>query len=77
MPYCILDDPIIACMERTGYPPWMLGYSYDEDDCFEEEEEVDPDLELWEEIMSNLEYYGTPLGPCLYELPPVGGTTAA
>ena len=19
----IPDDPIIACMERTGYPPWM------------------------------------------------------
>lgn len=29
----IPDDPIIACMERTGYPPWMQG-----DDCGEEEE---------------------------------------
>ena len=19
----IADDPIVACMERTGYPPWM------------------------------------------------------
>jgi hypothetical protein len=19
----IRDDPIISCMERTGYPPWM------------------------------------------------------
>lgn len=27
------DDPIIACMERTGYPPWMQ-----EDDCGVEEE---------------------------------------
>lgn len=29
--YLIPDDPIISCMERTGYPPWM------QDD--EEEEE--------------------------------------
>lgn len=21
----IPDDPIIACIERTGYPPWMQG----------------------------------------------------
>lgn len=21
--YLIPDDPIISCMERTGYPPWM------------------------------------------------------
>ena len=21
----IPDDPIIACMERTGYPPWHFG----------------------------------------------------
>lgn len=21
--YGIPDDPIISCMERTGYPPWM------------------------------------------------------
>ena len=28
----IPDDPIIACMERTGYPPRMQ-----EDDCGEEE----------------------------------------
>lgn len=27
--YQIPDDPIIACMERTGYPPWMQE---DEDD---------------------------------------------
>ena len=30
----IPDDPIIACMERTGYPPWMQ-----EDDCDEYEDE--------------------------------------
>lgn len=29
------DDPIIACIERTGYPPWMQ----DEED--EEEEDED------------------------------------
>lgn len=41
----IPDDPIIACIERTGYPPWMheetendpeeeenVGNSLDEDD---------------------------------------------
>ncbi len=21
--YCIADDPIISCMERTGFPQWM------------------------------------------------------
>ena len=30
----IPDDPIIACMERTGYPPWMQ-----EDDFSEGERE--------------------------------------
>ena len=29
------DDPIIACMERTGYPPWM------QEDEYEDEEEED------------------------------------
>ena len=28
----IPDDPIIACMERTGYPPWMQEEDYDEDE---------------------------------------------
>ena len=28
----IPDDPIIACMERTGYPPWMQEDEYDEDE---------------------------------------------
>lgn len=39
MPYCIPDDPIISCMERTGYPPWFEYY--DEPDPDEEEEEDD------------------------------------
>ena len=28
----IPDDPIIACMERTGYPPWMQEEDYEEDE---------------------------------------------
>lgn len=32
MSYLIPDDPIIQCMERTGYAPWI-------DDEEEEEEE--------------------------------------
>lgn len=29
----IPDDPIISCMERTGYPPWMNdSWEDDEDD---------------------------------------------
>ena len=28
----IPDDPIIACIERTGYPPWMQEDDYDEDE---------------------------------------------
>lgn len=34
----IPDDPIISCMERTGYPPWMQ-----EDDCDECEDEEEED----------------------------------
>lgn len=25
------DDPIIRCMERTGYPPWMQDEEEEED----------------------------------------------
>jgi hypothetical protein len=32
MSYLIPDDPIIRCMERTGYAPWF-------DDDYEDEEE--------------------------------------
>ena len=31
----IPDDPIIACMMRTGYPPWM------QDDDEEDEDDED------------------------------------
>lgn len=28
----IPDDPIVRCMERTGYPPWMqTGWEDDEE----------------------------------------------
>lgn len=33
----IPDDPIIACIERTGYPSWF--------DYYDEEEEVEEDGE--------------------------------
>lgn len=28
----IPDDPIISCMERTGYPPWMNDNWEDNED---------------------------------------------
>ncbi len=36
--WSIPDDPIIACIERTGYPPWMQ-------DDWEDEEEEDTDAD--------------------------------
>ena len=59
----IPDDPIIACLERTGLPPWML-----------DESPEDLDESPWPDILDNLEAYGNPAGPCLAELPPKGGT---
>lgn len=38
MPYLIPDDPIIRCIERTGYPPW---YFWGDDDDGEEDEADD------------------------------------
>lgn len=35
----IPDDPIVACMMRTGYPPWMQDGGY-EDEEQEEDEDV-------------------------------------
>lgn len=32
------DDPVIACMERTGYPPWYF-YGKEDNDVPEDEEE--------------------------------------
>lgn len=37
----IPDDPIVASMLKTGYPPWMQGWEDDEDDW---EEDEDPDV---------------------------------
>ena len=34
----IPDDPIIACIERTGYPPWF-------DDDFDDEQEDDDETD--------------------------------
>ena len=34
----IKDDPIIACIERTGYPPWV-------DDDFDDEQEDDSETD--------------------------------
>ena len=38
--YQIYDDPIISCIERTGYPGWIDDDydSYDDDDEEEEDE---------------------------------------
>ena len=33
----IADDPIIRCIERTGYPPW---YGRDDDEEWEDSEDV-------------------------------------
>ena len=27
----IADDPIVRCMERSGYPPWMRGAGHYEE----------------------------------------------
>lgn len=38
----IPDDPIIRCMERTGYPPWIrpdFEEPYEEETDEEQEEE--------------------------------------
>lgn len=40
----IPDDPIIRCIEKTGYPPWM------QDDDWEEDE--------WEEGSDGDVFYG-------------------
>lgn len=29
----IPDDPIIACIERTGYPPWMQDEEEGDEDA--------------------------------------------
>lgn len=41
----IPDDPIVSCMERTGYPPWW-DY-YDEENDTDDDEEDEDALELF------------------------------
>lgn len=45
----IPDDPIISCIERTGYPPWyfrsreydgIIDKEWEEDDDFEDDSDV-------------------------------------
>lgn len=36
----IPDDPIIRCMERTGWPPWMQNGGYDDDEEWEDDDDV-------------------------------------
>ena len=34
----LADDPIIGCMERCGWPPWLIyGGAYEEDEQEEDE----------------------------------------
>jgi hypothetical protein len=40
----IPDDPIVRCIERSGYPPWMQDGGYDPDD--------------WEEVSDGDVFYG-------------------
>lgn len=40
MPY-LPDDPIIHCIERTGYPPWYFYPSSSEDDDDFDDGEMD------------------------------------
>ena len=44
----IPDDPVIACIEHTGYPPWLLFASTEEiiDADFEEIHEDDAEDDL-------------------------------
>ena len=37
----IPDDPIVRCIERTGYPPWMNDGGYDPENDFDEGEDGD------------------------------------
>lgn len=48
----IPDDPIIRCMEDTGYPPWFDLTESDEED---EEDELPPCTMTWAEIYAHLD----------------------
>lgn len=40
------DDPIISCMERTGYPPWFFYGGYEEEGEEDEDEDEDSELDI-------------------------------
>ena len=44
----IPDDPILRCIERTGYPPWIRDEleEYDEEDQDDEEEEDEDERDV-------------------------------
>lgn len=33
-------------------------------------DELNEEAQIWRDILDNLEAYGNPAGPCLWELPP-------
>lgn len=35
----LADDPIVRCMEETGYPPWMR-LDWEDDEEWEEDDDV-------------------------------------
>ena len=38
----IADDPTVRCMERTGYPPWMIYGGENDEEEQETEHELSP-----------------------------------
>ena len=44
--YELPDHPVIACIERTGYPPWMQDEDEDLDDCEDAAYEECREMEL-------------------------------
>lgn len=49
--YCIPDDPIIRCIERTGLPPWLQGDDWED----ERDDELDAASEKASELLYSLE----------------------
>ena len=41
----IPDDPVLRCIERTGYPPWIRD-EWEEDEDEEDDDEVEETDEL-------------------------------
>ena len=51
----IPDDPVVRCMERTGYPPWVRPYYPGCPDSYEDEDEQYEDMAYWHDAE---EYWG-------------------